>query len=451
MNILVYLLIVILGFTAANASITRELNYVEYTKCKYSAITGKYCTDKDEPTSQKGKVKISVTDDSLVTFFFNSKNTFVFKIKSVDETQNRHGDPVTVTIGKNKSDETFVLAIGDEFFNLIKTGLWGLYFTKPAHEVKDLSKYNFGSTKYNVRSIASCLYNKKTDDYTDSCEYNNLKEVLPIELKSRMRKGRLFVTIDTLPEIRIINVSETKTDENNNAWIFIGRDSENEDMVIAIGPDYFNYVTNDGEKISFSEGVFPDDLVKPQTYTGSGVAITSDILITNGHVIKGLSSLGIYQDEKKITTDGFDIIGELSDDILDLAILKVNGAKLNSCPLSTSEPKLGEDVLVYGYPQIQYQGTDLKVTKGIVSGKNGLRGDKKTFQIDAAIQHGNSGGPIVAKGKIIGLATAFLHDSQNVNFAIKASKIYQLLKFYDITPKSNTTDFTKCTYMLIGE
>ncbi len=142
----------------------------------------------------------------------------------------------------------------------------------------------------------------------------------------------------------------------------------------------------------------------------------------------------------------------VTDDILDLSIIRVKGAKLNACPLSTKEPVLGSDILVFGYPQIQYQGADLKVTKGIVSGKNGYRGDKSTFQIDAAVQHGNSGGPIVSGGKIIGLATSILNveGSQNVNFGIKASKIYHLLKFYNVTPKSTTQDFSLCTYLLTG-
>ena len=129
----------------------------------------------------------------------------------------------------------------------------------------------------------------------------------------------------------------------------------------------------------------------------------------------------------------------------------MKGAKLNACPVSKEEPKLGEDILVYGYPQTDLQGVDLKVTKGIVSGKNGFQGNKAMFQIDAAVQPGNSGGPIVSRKKVIGLATSMLKNSQNVNFGIKASKISNLLDFYNISPKPTTTDFEKCTYMLIGE
>lgn len=94
---------------------------------------------------------------------------------------------------------------------------------------------------------------------------------------------------------------------------------------------------------------------------------------------------------------------------------------------------------------------ELKVTKGIVSGKNGLLGDKSTFQMDAAIQPGNSGGPIVYNGKILGLATLMLINSQNVNVGIKATKIRNFLEFYEVTPKATTNDFEKCTYLLIGE
>jgi S1-C subfamily serine protease len=139
--------------------------------------------------------------------------------------------------------------------------------------------------------------------------------------------------------------------------------------------------------------------------------------------------------------------------VFDFAVIKVYGAKLNSCPVAVKEPNLGMEIFVYGYPKIGTQGSDLKVTKGIVSGVNGIRGDKTMFQMDAAIQPGNSGGPIVSKGKIIGLTTLKLvgDDYQNVNLGIKSSKLYHLLHFFDVDPKPTTNDFSKCTYLLYGE
>ena len=100
--------------------------------------------------------------------------------------------------------------------------------------------------------------------------------------------------------------------------------------------------------------------------------------------------------------------------------------------------ELGEDVLVAGFPYGDIFSKNIKVTKGIVSSTTGVGDDSGQFQLDAAVQPGNSGGPIYDKyGNIVGVVVAQLNKfkmakaigsmPENVNFGIKASTVKQFL------------------------
>ena len=432
-----------------------NLDYIQYQSCSYSAKTQQYCNDNEDPVKKTGTVQVVFSDDSLVTFEFTKEYTYRFKMNNIKKSTNSDGEEIAIVTGFSARGTKFMLVLGSDYFNLVNSKKWALYFLEEKKEStpkrNSLETGNFGKTTYSIVSMANCHFNKKTQKYDDNCEFTDLKRTVSIPITTKMRRDNLYLAIDTLPEISVSDVQKHTFDNGETALIYYGFDTEGDEVSVVIGKTYFNIVSNE-EKLSFSETVYEEEgQTQNQTWTGSGVAITKDILLTNAHVINKMNELDIYLDDTRIPTTGFEVVGEFSEDILDLAIIRVKGARLDACPMSSEEPKLGEDVFVYGYPQIEYQGTDLKVTKGIVSGKKGFKGDESTFQIDAAIQHGNSGGPIVANGKVIGLATSFLKDSQNVNFGIKSSKIYHLLKAYGITPKPTTNDFSKCTYMLIGQ
>ena len=76
----------------------------------------------------------------------------------------------------------------------------------------------------------------------------------------------------------------------------------------------------------------------------------------------------------------------------------------------------------------KYQGFSPKVTKGIISGVEGYKGDVREYQIDASIQPGNSGGPLFdVYGHVVGVLVASLRNGQLVNYAIKKSYIMAFL------------------------
>jgi S1-C subfamily serine protease len=106
---------------------------------------------------------------------------------------------------------------------------------------------------------------------------------------------------------------------------------------------------------------------------------------------------------------------------------------------------LGETVLVFGFPYGQALGTGLNVTNGIVTGLAGPGGDVSRFQMNAAVQPGNSGGPAVDDaGLLLGVAVGRLNDlavlratgslPQGVNFAIRATEVERFLAEQGVRP-----------------
>lgn len=165
---------------------------------------------------------------------------------------------------------------------------------------------------------------------------------------------------------------------------------------------------------------------------GSGFFVTADIIATNYHVIENASQ--VYAKRLDLNRQ-FTILGSMGiDEKNDLALLKVGGAVRDSSdadlfefklpqPLSLAagyEGEVGDDVYVVGNPE-GYEGT---FSKGIISA---LRGNDY-IQVTAPISPGSSGGPVVDRfGQVIGIATLFNAEGQNLNFAIRVRKLLPLL------------------------
>ena len=83
---------------------------------------------------------------------------------------------------------------------------------------------------------------------------------------------------------------------------------------------------------------------------------------------------------------------------------------------------------------------DLKISSGIISSLKGVQDNSNELQIDAAINHGNSGGPIVGEGgELIAIAVSGLAKDQTegINFGIKSSAAETFLKANNINPKKS--------------
>nr|WP_320132817.1 trypsin-like peptidase domain-containing protein [uncultured Holophaga sp.] len=167
---------------------------------------------------------------------------------------------------------------------------------------------------------------------------------------------------------------------------------------------------------------------------GSGVIISPDgEILTNHHVIEGIRG-GEAKIEVK-TADGRSypatILGK--DKELDVALLKIDAHHLPYAELGDSEAaRIGEWVVAIGNPL----GLDHTVTQGIISAKGrsgrllGAGSGLESFiQTDAAINRGNSGGPLLnLHGQVIGINTAINPAGQNIGFAVPINMVKRIIK-----------------------
>ena len=157
----------------------------------------------------------------------------------------------------------------------------------------------------------------------------------------------------------------------------------------------------------------PNQLQLP-TSTGSGAIISPDgYIVTNNHVIADATSLRVlYADG---TSHEAELIG--TDPLNDVAVIRVTDAVPAVMTLGNSDAlRQGETVVAIGSPLGDYRNS---VTVGVVSALNRNVGDgapEGLIQTDAAINHGNSGGPLLnSLGEIIGLNTLVVRGSASTS------------------------------------
>ncbi|BCJ85756.1 hypothetical protein skT53_07410 [Effusibacillus dendaii] len=166
------------------------------------------------------------------------------------------------------------------------------------------------------------------------------------------------------------------------------------------------------------------------TNVGTGfVCDKRGYILTNQHVVQGSPEVQIsFYGQKKPTVARV----VKSDTELDLALLKTS-LPANTPVLRFARPdqvRLGEWVMAIGNPL----GLEHSVTVGVVSAINrpltiGDRKYDKLIQTDAAINRGNSGGPLLnVNGEVIGINTAVSQSSQGIGFAIGADSVRKVLQ-----------------------
>jgi serine protease Do len=180
-----------------------------------------------------------------------------------------------------------------------------------------------------------------------------------------------------------------------------------------------------------------------QESAGTGIIISEDgYIITNRHVVSaGTTNVSVtLADGTKL--DSVEVIGRTKDsDPLDVAFLKIKdtkGKKLVAAKIGdSSKAQVGERVIAIGNALGQFQNT---VTSGIISGfgrsvqagseDGGSENLQDLFQTDAAINEGNSGGPLLnTSGEVIGINTAIAGDgAQNIGFSIPVNNVQGLIK-----------------------
>jgi Do/DeqQ family serine protease len=173
---------------------------------------------------------------------------------------------------------------------------------------------------------------------------------------------------------------------------------------------------------------FPEDGGRTYRAIGQGSGVIVDdkagYIITNYHVIQDASQVIVKLSDGRMIDD-VTLVG--SDVLTDLAVLKIDAGNLIAAPFGDSnELEVGDWVLAVGNPY----GLDRTVTCGIVSAKQRRAIAEQSayqnfLQTDAAVNPGNSGGPLVSiRGEVIGITTAIVGKSyQGISFAIPSDTV----------------------------
>jgi S1-C subfamily serine protease len=175
---------------------------------------------------------------------------------------------------------------------------------------------------------------------------------------------------------------------------------------------------------------------KPMPKSGSGFVVSDQgHVVTNQHVVDGCVG---------------DIQGNLSgeapiklrlvsaDETNDLALLQSATPFKDVVKIREKPIRAGESIVAIGYPYHGLLTSDFTVTTGIVSSLSGLLNDTRYLQISAAVQPGNSGGPLIdSYGQIVGVVAAKINAlkfakatgdlPENINFAIKPGALRDFL------------------------
>ena len=163
--------------------------------------------------------------------------------------------------------------------------------------------------------------------------------------------------------------------------------------------------------------------------TGSGAIIEGGFILTNAHVVANQAFLEVqrYGERKRYIAKVFAVSHQA-----DLALLKVEEKTfaVGVTPLTFGTlPEVEQKIVVYGYPM---GGATLSATIGVVSRveHHTYAHSGETFlavQVDAAVNPGNSGGPALSDGKIVGVVMQVISKSQNIGYLVPVSMVQHFI------------------------
>jgi serine protease Do len=164
---------------------------------------------------------------------------------------------------------------------------------------------------------------------------------------------------------------------------------------------------------------------------GSGFAIGENCIITNAHVVENPRNTKIttYKGTEYQAT-----VLAMNED-MDIAVLSVEGATFPYLTVADySNSKIGDDVYAIGAPK----GMTYTLTKGTLSAKDRVIGNYTYIQLDAALNNGNSGGPLLTdSGAVIGVNSMKLNDSEGIGLAIPMTTVCAYLSSIGIDVDTN--------------
>ena len=190
-------------------------------------------------------------------------------------------------------------------------------------------------------------------------------------------------------------------------------------------------------KGDLAQGKPPATKPLPRVSSGSGIIVSRNgHVLTNQHVVRECGTHEVIDEADRKLKATLHAV----DDAKDLALLLVEERFTAAAPIRRdASPKLGEAVIVVGFPLVGVLGTRPTVGFGHISSTVGIRGNTSQMQISVPIQRGNSGGPVFDQsGNVIGIVVSKLDAlkiaervgdlPQNVNFAIRGDVVRSFLE-----------------------
>jgi len=205
----------------------------------------------------------------------------------------------------------------------------------------------------------------------------------------------------------------------------------------------------------------PSSLVKSNTgpdapsdvWSGTGFFISTDgLILTNRHVAKGATDLLVVIGDQQLSARAVAI-----DDAYDLALIRLT--KPRTTPMVSFSPADlpadGADCVVMGFPLMDRLGSEIKITRGIISSASANEGNGADLLTDAKVNPGNSGGPILDKyGNVMAIVcmkslASATEDSYGIG--ISAGHIREFLKRNNIDTTLGPTDKVMDTEDIVAQ
>lgn len=150
--------------------------------------------------------------------------------------------------------------------------------------------------------------------------------------------------------------------------------------------------------------------------TGSGFLVEGfPYIVTNYHVVAGGTQVAIECQDRSRRTGQVAFIDPAADIALIMPSELPNGAAAGALQMAATGPRVGDCSFIHGFPF----GMPYSVSKGVVSAVEQPMGDCKYIQTDAAVNPGNSGGPMIDQaGQVMGITSCKVRDAENIGFGI---------------------------------
>lgn len=181
--------------------------------------------------------------------------------------------------------------------------------------------------------------------------------------------------------------------------------------------------------------------------TGTGFYLKRyNLIITNEHVIKG---------NRQVVIEGVHFKKQLcnvrfTDKLFDLAFLEApKDVAAPAVELGLEVPMdEGDQIVAIGHPF----GLKYTATKGIVSNTAHKQNDVEFLQHDAALNPGNSGGPLISiDGKVVGVNTFIIRDGNNIGFSLPVKYLFETIENFKKTKGEIVVKCSSCFFMVTDE